>query len=169
MPAQTFITLDPATGSLKQQTAVTTGTAFSIPSLDTNGQLAANMMPPGIGADFYNAVTSENLSAGNFVNIYNNAGTPTVRKADATDGSKRAHGYVKVAVTSPAAVDVYCDGENSVLSGLTPGSRYFLSASSPGTATTTPPSTSGNLVQYLGTAFSATVLGFRPADGVVLS
>ncbi|MEO5341107.1 MAG: hypothetical protein H7837_11435 [Magnetococcus sp. MYC-9] len=114
-------------------------------------------------------VAAETLASGDFVNMFDASGVTKVRKADATDSGKRAHGFVKVGATSGQSVDVYLDGANNALTGLTGGTRYYLSAATPGAATAIMPSASGNLVQYLGTAMSATAIAFRPTDGTVLA
>lgn len=145
------------------------GSAGKGVGLDANGKLALNMMPTGIGPELGALVASENLAAGDFVNVFDDSGTPKVRKADASTGGKRAHGFVKAAVTAGQTVDVYFDGGNSSLTGLTGGTRYFLSASSPGAATATAPSAAGNLLQYIGTAFSSTTIPFRPTDGILVA
>lgn len=129
-----------------------------IVALDSTGRLDLSVLPTGIGADVANIVASEALAAGDFVNIYNNAGVANVRKADASSasGGKRAVGYVIAAVSSGGTATVYFVGRNSALTGLTPGSRYFLSATTPGAATTTVPSGTGQLVQGVGFSVSAT-------------
>jgi hypothetical protein len=100
-------------------------------------------------------VASEALATGDFVNIWNNAGTRSVRKADASN-SRPAHGFVLSSVANAANATVYQQGENTGLTGLTPGQGLFLSAASAGTATATAPSTVGHIVQELGFALSAT-------------
>jgi hypothetical protein len=158
-------------GRLTQVEAITSsagaGSSGKIPALDSGGRLAANMMPIGVIPDTKSIVTSENLSAGDFVNVYNNGGTFTARKADATTDGKTATGFVLTAATAPAAVDVYFEGVNNQRSGLTAG-RYYLDTTAGG-ITATPPSGAGNVVQYVGTAISATEITFEPSDGVVLS
>lgn len=56
-----------------------------------------------------------------------------------------------------ATATVFFDESNSALTGLTPGSKYFLSATA-GAATLTAPTTAGQFVQCLGIATSATSL-----------
>ena len=115
------------------------------------------------------AASSENLSAGDFVNLYNNTGVINARKADATTNGKTAHGFVLSNVTSPANATVYLESsQNNSVSGLTVGSDYYLSTT-PGVVTTTPPSASGNIVQLLGTATSATNLPFTPGDTIEIA
>lgn len=139
-----------------------------IPALDAAGKIASNMMPTGIGADTKNVVTSENLAAGDLVNIYNNGGVSTARKADASNG-RRAHGFTLVAVTSPAAVDVYLENTITGLTGLTAGVTMYLSGSTAGAATATAPSTSAYISQEIGAAMSTTEISFEPQQPVTLA
>jgi hypothetical protein len=131
------------------------GSAGKIIALDGNGKVAANMMPTGIGADIVSLQASENLAAGDFVNIHDVTGSWRIRKADASAASagKMAHGFVIAAVTSGNSGDVYFEGSNAGQSGLTPGNA-FLSAT-PGQATSTVPTTAGHIVQRLGVATAA--------------
>jgi hypothetical protein len=120
------------------------------------------MMPTGIGADTTVIAASEALSAGDYVNIWDDAGTPKVRKADAST-VKPADGFVKDACSSGANATVYHEGANGQHTGLTGGARYFLSSTTPGGVTTTPPSASGSIVQFIGKATSATSINFEAA------
>ena len=125
------------------------------------------MMPTGVGPELLVVPASETLDAGDFVNFYDNAGTTNARKADATDAAKPAHGFVTEGVVALADASVYVDGQNSVLSGLTQGAHYFLSAATPGGVVDVAPIGSGNLVQRLGVATSATHLVFKPQEVVL--
>lgn len=144
------------------------GDSGKIPALDAAGKLNANMMPTGVGADIKNLVTTGNLAAGDLVNIYDNAGTPTARKADASN-NRRAHGFVLSAVTSPAAVDVYLEATITGLSGLTAGATMFLSGTTAGLATATAPSTATHIVQEIGYAVSATEISFEAKMPITLA
>lgn len=150
------------------QTSAGAGDAGKIPALDANGLLAVTMMPSGVAADVASLVTSENLAAGDLVNIFNNGGTPTARKADASVAGKEAHGFVLAGTTSPAAATVYLSGPNTGCSGLTAGNLY-LSDATPGKPTATAPSTSGHVVQRVGVAYSATAMQFAPELPVTLA
>jgi len=134
------------------------GDANKIPQLDANGQLTSSMMPTGIGADTQDVVASEALSAGDLVQIYDNAGTPNVRKADKASG-KAIDGFVIAAVASAATATVYFEGRNTGVSGLTGGTNYYLGGNGALTATQT--STSGEILQFAGKAVGATVLAFE--------
>lgn len=150
------------------QTSAGAGDAGKIPALDSTGKLDSTMMPVGIAPPTASVVSSESLAAGDLVNVYNNAGTANVRKADASTTGKEAHGFVLAAVTSPAAALVYFPGdEDTAVTGLTPGPQ-FLSATTPGKCTTTVPTGSGQTVQKVGTATSATNLIFEPMLSYVL-
>ncbi len=155
-------------GKLKEVAAIqsTTGAsdAGKIPALDSAGLLDISMMPVGVGAEVVVAASSESLTAGDFVNLYNNAGTINVRKADATNNTKPADGFVLANVTSPANATVYLiSAINTAVSGLTVGADYYLSTT-PGSVTSTAPSSSGNIVQRLGKARTATALIFENQD-----
>lgn len=135
--------------------------------LDASGRIDGTMMPVGIGADTALIQASENLAAGDLVNVWNSGG-PRARKADAATSGKEANGFVLAAVTSGANATVYFEGAITGLAGLTPGARYYA-ATTPGQITATPPAAAGNVVQYVGTAISATSLSFEPDDGIILA
>jgi hypothetical protein len=142
------------------------GDAGAIVALDAAGLIDTSMMPVGIGADTASIVASENLAAGDLVNVHNSAGAK-VRKADATTAGKEAHGFVLAAVTAPAAATVYFEGTNNQVSGLTPGVQYL--ATTAGLSDETPPSAAGNVVQRVGLATSATALNFDGGPPIVLA
>jgi hypothetical protein len=142
-------------------TSAGAGDAGKIPELDGTGRLSSTVMPVGIGADTKSIVTSENLAAGNVVNVFDNAGTPTARRADATAVGKEAVGFVLAATTSPAAALVYFEGSITGLSGLTVGAEYFVSTTA-GTVTPTAPAATGNRMQSVGRAISTTEISFEP-------
>lgn len=141
--------------------------AGKLPALDGNGKLDQTFMPTGIGADTATIVASEALAAGDYVNIWNNAGAFNVRKADATTLGKNAHGFVLAAVASSANAVIYFEGTNNQVSGQTPGAVFLATAAGAGTAT--PPSASGNVVQVLGYAVSATAVNFQSNLPIVLA
>lgn len=140
-----------------------------IPALDSTGRLDISLMPVGVVAESKIVVSSENLAAGDFVNIYNNAGTLNVRKADASTSGKEAHGFVLAGVVSPATAVVFFEGINTQLSALTVGSVYFLSDSIPGGVQDTAPTTSAHVVQELGIATAATEIEYeKTGRGILL-
>ncbi len=160
MAANKYLAL--VAGKLKEVFASVTGTANAIPAGDATGKLDVSWMPTGIGPEVITVVASEALTAGNLVNIFDNAGTLNVRKADATTNAKPANGFVIASFSSAASATVYLPGHlNSAVTGLTIGLDYFLSTT-PGGVTTTPPSATGNIVQQIGRADKTTEIIFAP-------
>lgn len=140
--------------------------AGKIPALDASGRFDASFMPTGIGADTAAITASEALAAGAYVNVWNSTGAK-VRNADATVAGKEAHGFVLAAVASGAVATVYFEGTNTQVSGQTPGVVYLSTTA--GSGTSTPPSGTGNAVQRLGFAVSATAVNFQSENPVVLA
>jgi len=168
--AQKFLRL--LSGVISELEALVTsagaGDAGKIPALDATGKLDNSLMPVGIGADSKILPASENLAAGDLVNVWNDSGTAKARKADATTAGKEANGFVLSAVTLGNNATVYFDGTNTQLSSLTPGGVYYLGTTAGG-VTDTPPSGSGNVLQRVGRALSATELTFEPGEPITLA
>jgi hypothetical protein len=161
MAANKYVAL--ITGKLQEvfATIISAGVANAnqIPALDATGHLDSSVMPVGIAPEVIIVTTSEALAAGAFVNIFNNAGALNARNADNTTNAKPAHGFVLTAFLISTSATVYTLAQrNTQLSSLTIGSDYFLGTV--GGVTTTPPSTTGNIVQFLGRADSTTSLIF---------
>jgi hypothetical protein len=148
-------------------TSAGAGDAGKLIKLDAGGKLDTSVLPTGVGAEVVVAPASENLAAGDFVNFWDDAGTVKVRKADASDATKPAHGFVLAAVVSPANATVYCSGINNQVSGMTPGAMQFLSTTAGG-VTETAPSANGEIAQHLGFAHSTTELYFDPNGTLVV-
>lgn len=160
-------------GGAREVNAATTGgapDANKIPQLDANGKFTAAMMPSGIGADSQVFQASENLSAGDLVNIWSSTGAFRVRRADASGGTaKKAMGYVLAAVTSGQNATVFFEGTNDqIATVLTPGDCY-LSAAQPGQVTQTAPTTATHIVQRVGFASTSTALNFEASDPITLA
>lgn len=167
--AQKFLTQ--IGGNLQENVPLATSAgaadAGKIPGLDSAGRLDMSMMPVGLGAHTQVITASEALSAGAFVNIYDNAGAFAVRNADAATG-KRAHGFVLGAVTNGSQATVYPDGLNTALTGLTAGD-YYLSDSAVGAATKTPPTAAGKMVQRVGSSMNATTINCDLGQPIILA
>jgi len=147
-------------------TSAGAGDAGKVVKLDGAGKIDSTMMPTGVGADTATITASEALSAGDLVNVHDSSGAK-VRKADATTSGKEAHGFVLSSVSNGASATVYFEGSNTGVSGLTPGRQYLSTTA--GLATATAPSGSGNVVQVVGFATSATALNFNSGTPVVLA
>ena len=148
------------------QTSAGAGNAGDLVSLNDTGRIDNSMMPVGIGADTATITASETLAAGDWVNVWNSSGAK-VRKADATTAGKEAHGFVLAAVTSGNPATVYFEGTNTQVTGQTPGPVYLQTTAGAGGATI--PSASGNVVQQIGVAVSATAVNFERGTPVTLA
>jgi len=171
MPGEKFMQHDGA-GGAKEVVATQTGGSGNenlLASLDNTGRWSTTMMPVGISADTVSMVTSENLAAGDLVNIYDVSTVPTARKANATDATKPVVGFVLAGSTSPASAIIYMEGPITGLSGLTAGTRMYLSAATSGALTATAPVGTGKIVQFVGRAVNATTVNFEPSDPILLA
>ncbi len=117
---------------------------------------------------FDNIPTIENLQNGKMVNIFDNNGVATVRKADATAIGKEVDGFcVGSSLSGEYAIIQFSEVGNN-FSSLSPGKTYYLSTIS-GEITDIAPSTPGNIVQKVGKALSTTKLIFSPGRSIELS
>ena len=141
--------------------------AGKVVQLDAAGKIDQSLMPVGIGADTQLVTTSEAISAGELVNVWDDAGTPKVRKADATMGGKEAHGFVLTGAGAGAPATVYFEGTNNAVTGLTPGNQFL--ATTAGSCSATAPSGTGEVVQRVGFATSATTMNFQSGIPITLA
>jgi hypothetical protein len=142
------------------------GDSGKLVALDAAGKIDTTVLPVGIGADTAVITTSEAVSAGDLINIHNSTGAKA-RKADATTSGKEAMGFVLTGVGSGAAATVYFEGTNTAVTGQTPGIVYLSTTA--GLATSTAPSASGNSVQIVGVATSATSINFQFTRPIILA
>lgn len=171
MAAQGFIAR--VNGKLKQVFAILVSAgaadAGKIPGLDGAGKLDASFMPAGLGANQVILPTTENLASGDFVNLYDNAGVLSMRKAD-NSNNREAWGYVNAATVSPTAATALRLGTtNANRSALTPGATYWLGTAGGVISAPLDPATQvGKTCQILGVAKSATELVTAELDPVLL-
>ena len=101
----------------------------------------------------YKTTCFENVTQGDAV--YSRASDGFIGKAVANDSEDKAKvaGFVETTASSGSEVRVITRGITP-MSGLDFGDLHFLSASSPGAITTTPPSTAGQFVTRVGEAGS---------------
>lgn len=144
--------------------------AGKIPKLGADGRLDVSFFPEGgltASSSYVDVVTSEALSAGDLVNIYDYGGAKC-RKAYAATTGKDVNGFVLTSVDYGSVASVYSNGNNTSVSGLSIGTQY-LSATFPGKCTSTPPSGAGVVLQKVGFATSATSLTFQRETPIVLA
>ena len=170
MAAKKYLQLDPTTSiqTEKAATVVSSGSGNDgdIVALDSNGKLDISVLPTGVGPQTKTISASEALTGPSLVNVWNSTGQK-VRLADAStaNAGKIAHGFVLASVASGANATVYFEGEISGLSGLTPGTTYYLGTS--GAPTATPTTTAGQSLQRIGVATSATTIDFEAGEPII--
>lgn len=146
------------------------GDAGKLVALDASGRIDESMMPVGIGADTALIEASENLAAGDYVNIHNSGGA-RVRKADASTAAAAeiAHGFVLDNVTSGNNATVYFEGSNTALTSLTPGTTYVLSHSTPGgvLALASASTTAGHALQIVGVAIATDTINTEIEEPII--
>jgi hypothetical protein len=166
-----FLDLDNGIPSQQNALLHSTGAADSdkIIKLDEAGKLSNTVMPVGVVADTEAVLASESLTTGDLVQIWDDGGTPKVRRADATAINKFSTvGFVLNNFALGETALVYFDGRITGLTGLTIGERYYTSET-PGQITLTAPTTNEALVQAIGRALTATSLTFEKSVGIVLA
>lgn len=142
------------------------GDTGKLVALDAAGKIDITMMPVGVAADTAILTTSEIIASGALINIWDSTGAKA-RNADATIAGKEAMGFCLTGAGSGAAITVYFEGSNTSVTGLTPGAQFLLTT--PGLCGTTAPSGSGNVVQRVGFATSATSMNFQSQPPVTLA
>lgn len=123
--------------------------------------------PAGVGIGTRAIVASEALSAGDLVNVWSDAGVPKVRLASAVAKGKDANGWVAAGYGSGATAVMNFGGVDTAVSGLSIGPQWL--SVTPGKTTSTAPSGSGQVVQKVGFAYSATEFMFQPQTPITLS
>lgn len=156
MAADKFLFL--SGGARSEKAGATAATPNAIPALDSSGRVSLVQMPVGIGPEAKTMKASGSISAGDFVNIFNDGGTLKARAADASTTGKEANGFVLAAYSDGEDAIVYgLSGQlNTQVTGKTLGARQYLSAASAGKTVETAPSGDGQVVQLVGKAVAAT-------------
>ena len=167
--AEKFVQLVGGIPTEKEGLTTSTGAASAgrVVALNSQGDIDQSMLPPGVAPDIATLVCAEAVTAGDFVNVFNDAGTPKVRRADATTAGKHAHGFVLEDADLDATAAVYFEAVNNMVTGHVAGDVFL--DTTPGAATATPPNGSGNIVQRLGVASSATSINVEFGQYYVLA
>lgn len=180
MAANKYVKLNTTTGRLEQQSATDVSTGASdagkIVALGNDGLISPTMVSAAGSTSAISIIAHETLVAGDFVNLLYTAVQKRARKANATDTTLPAQGYVLDAISATASGLVYFDGLNTQVPQGTfttadIGKRVFQSTTA-GTVTLTPPVTTGNLLQCLGVivgvAGSLVTIDVEITDGIVV-
>jgi hypothetical protein len=164
-----------SSGATQQITPITSSTGASdagqVIAANSQGKLDVSLLPEGLGPDTVSAVAAETLSAGAFVNLFNDDGVFSARLADNSNG-REANGFVLAAFDTADEATVYQLGEvNGGRTGLTLGAKYWLGTTGGVIAVPLDEEDEDNvgfLSQYLGKAKSATELVTVEAGVVTL-
>lgn len=128
----------------------------------------AEQGPPGPTAvPSLSVKAGENLLAGDFVNLYNDAGFVKIRKATAATLGYEATGWIGADTLSGNWATMYFSYINPFQTSISPG-PVFLSTT-PGQATATAPSGSTQVVQRIGYALGATGISFQFSEPILLA
>ena len=139
-------------------------------ALDSSGLIDKSAIPLEVASDIGSVVAGEDLSAGDFVNVYYDGSDVRVRPADASASGREATGFVLDSASAGESVTVYFDGTNDHLSGLTAGELYCLAPTAGTVALRSSVSAvPGNFFQVVGRAISSTAISFDPSPPVVFS
>lgn len=114
------------------------------------------------------AVTTEALAAKAFVNIFDNAGVPSVRNASAADPSRFANGFVNVSAVSGALATISVMGINRVATTGFNSGEVWLSNTTPGGFSASAPTSAGSILQPLGTLVQGVGIIFVPQPRILL-
>lgn len=171
MTTKKFLTVVSGTPTLTEAPSSSAGAGDANKLIATNGSglLDTTFLPPGVELQTVIVPTSETLTAGHFVNIFDDDGTVKARPADASN-NRPAIGYVLQGATAPNNATVYLSGRNTAVTGATVG-PVFLSATVAGGFSSTAPATPGAnvILQRLGTAISTTSIVFENDPPIALT
>lgn len=167
MTTETFLQTNASTGNPKEITPIVTsagvGDAGKIPATDSTGRLDKTVMPVGVTPEVTAFTASEDIGAGDWVNLHLVTTTLSGRLADCSNG-RQADGFVLSAVANGAAGTLYRESnKNTARSGLTKAAKYFLSTAG-GQSTSIPAAGAGVIIQSIGVAESATEIVFEKGD-----
>jgi hypothetical protein len=108
--------------------------------------------------------TLVDITVGKLVNFTLSGGELQAQLADSTDATKPAMAYATGNSTAGNFAEfILPNAIHPYYAGLTVGTIYYLSKVTPGSLTSTPPATVGNLVQPIGYAITDTQLYFCPS------
>jgi hypothetical protein len=166
MAAPKYLERDPTSGKVTEVIATETGpTSEAVVSTTAGGTIDPSLLPASGAAT---AVTGEILAAGAFV--YVKAADSKLYNAVWSSGGNQAIGYVLSSYPTPGATATYYDsGQNTSLTSLTAGSRYYGDKTTPGGATLAVPTGTGVLSQLLGTSVSTTAIEVNIEDSIILA
>lgn len=168
--ADKYQTLVGGKGKLVEATVSSTGAseAGDLVGLDSSGKLDASVLPVGVGPDVKIVEATEALTAGDYVNIFDDSGVPNVRLADNSNG-REAHGFVLAAFAITEMAQVFFEGPNTAAATALPGQRAYLGTAGGSITTPLDPATdTGKLHQLLGSYVDTDEINTDIDDCIIL-
>lgn len=166
MAAPKYLKRDATSGLVTEVNATETGPASEVIVSTTSGGTIDPSLLPASGAA--TATAGEALAAGDFV--YIKASDGNLYKAVWSSGGNQAIGFVLNSYSSSATATYYSVGaQNTALSSLTTGARYYGDNTTAGGVTATVPTGTGVLSQFIGYAVSTTAIEVQLADAIILA
>ncbi len=149
---------------MKEVIASETSAAEAIVATTAGGTIDPSLLPDEPVTTF---VAGENLAAGALIYVKSDG---KAWNASAASGGNQAQGWVNAAFTSGLTATVYLgNGRNTGVAGLSVGSRYYLSTSTPGGVQSAVPTGAANLAQFVGNASATGELDIILEDGIILA
>ena len=165
MSAPKYLKRDTVSGNVKEVIAIETGPAVeAVVATNAGGQIDPSLIP---GTEVSTAIAGESISAGAFV--YVKASDGKLYNAVWASGGNEAIGYVLASYSALDVATYYTGGQNTGLSGLTLGSRYYGDHTTAGAVTATVPTGAGVLAQLLGYAVTTTAIEVNIEDAIILA
>lgn len=165
MAAPKYLKRDSTSGKVSEVIATESGpTAEVIVSTGPGGTIDPSLLP---ASDAATAVAGENITAGAYV--YIKASDGKLYNAVWSSGGNQAIAFVTASYTTGQTATYYDGGQNTGVSGLTAGSRYYGDKTTAGGVTATVPTGAGVLSQFLGYASSATAIESQIEDAIILA
>jgi hypothetical protein len=111
----------------------------------------------------FTAYCTVNIPAGSMVNVVNSGGATSARLADASVVTKPTMCFALASYNTGDQGQFQTIGVNPYINGLTPGTLYYLSDTTPGNITAVAPVGAGKLKQSIGFSINSTTIMFFPS------
>lgn len=151
---QAFVAVHLAMANLVQQVSELTG-IDAYPTDLWNQLTPATTLLTGNATRMY-VPAGVNLTAGQIVNLYDNAGTLNARLAQANAASTMAHGIVNETVLAGETASInFLRTYTELIGGLAVGTLYYLDPAVAGGITNVRPAAAGQIIQPIGVGLTS--------------
>jgi len=164
-----YLERDASTGQVTEVVATEVGpVANAVVATGPGGTIDPTLLPVS-GAS--TIMAGENIAAGAFVYVKldPSPAVPALYNAVFSSGGNQAIGFVLGSYITGQTATYYDGGQNTSVSGIAPGSRYYGDPTTPGGYTDVVPTGAGVISQFLGLGVSTTGIETDLADGIILA